>query len=330
MKNRQIILIAVSLALSLTWVGCKKSEEKIIAGPPPSGPVELKLKWPVGRRMVQSLDFRQTSETLIPGMPAPMKQEMEMGQRYARSVLKEMPDGGHQVEMEFLSTRMSVAGGNQTMLSFDSSDRSSKTNPLAATFQKLAGAKVRFFLDASNEVWRIEGVEEFQKRAESSPQNDPMGILKNMYSSDSFQQWMNDNRSLPNKLVAPGDSWPVKLEIAMGDLGTMLMEQTYTFKAWERRNEHNCARIEFDGTVRSKAGQNMKIQGMTMSIEGGKSSGETWFDLEQGAFVDTTINQVLKMYITLPNQGRGTPAGRTQTATNIMSQVITVKLEPAK
>lgn len=328
--KRNTLLVAICLALSLSWLGCKKSEPIIKAGPPPSGPVELKLKWPVGSRMVQNLDLKQTSETQVPGMPNPMKQDMTMGQRYARSVLKELPDGGHEVEMEFLSTRMSVTGGNQTAMAFDSSDKSSKTNPLAATFQKLAGAKVQFFLDASNEVGRIEGVDEFQQRMASGARNDPMGILKNLFSKDTFRNWMRENRSLPDKPVQPGDTWPVQMEIAMGELGTLLMDHTYTFKSWERRNEHNCARIEFDGTMKSMPGQNLKVSGMNVSIEGGKSSGETWFDLEQGMFVEATMNQDMTLVITVPNQGRGGPAGQNMTVTTILNQNITVKVEPAK
>src|ERR1035437_5642149 len=86
--KRNTLLVAICLALSLSWLGCKKSEPIIKARTPPSGPVELKLKWPVGSRMVQNLDLKQTSETQVPGMPNPMKQDMTMGQRYARSVLK--------------------------------------------------------------------------------------------------------------------------------------------------------------------------------------------------------------------------------------------------
>ena len=53
--------------------------------------MELKLKWPVGQHIVQSLDFKMKSEITVPKQPAPIKQDMTIGQSYALSVLKETP-----------------------------------------------------------------------------------------------------------------------------------------------------------------------------------------------------------------------------------------------
>ena len=113
--NKNLILIAALLALSLPWVGCNKSGKLDTASTfkPPSGPVELKLKWPLGERIVQDMDMKQNMELSMPGQPAPMKQDMTMGQEYGLTVLKENPDGGHEVEMEFLSARMGDGDGGQ-------------------------------------------------------------------------------------------------------------------------------------------------------------------------------------------------------------------------
>jgi hypothetical protein len=70
--------------------------------------------------------------------------------------------------------------------------------------------------------------------------------------------------------------------------------------------------------VRSKPGQALKISGMNMSIEDGRNSGETWFDLEGGRFVDSTITQDMRMNLITPNQ----------TITNVLHQLIRTKLVP--
>jgi hypothetical protein len=66
--NKNILLITVALALSLSGVGCNKSGklDKGSTFKATSGPVELKLKWPVGQRVVQSFDMKQSAEISIP------------------------------------------------------------------------------------------------------------------------------------------------------------------------------------------------------------------------------------------------------------------------
>ena len=190
--NKNLILIAAVLALSLPWVGCNKSGKLGTASTftPPSGPVELKLKWPQGERIVQDMDMKQNMELSMPGQPAPMKQDMTMGQEYGLTVLKETPDGGHEVEMEFLSARMGVAMGGKTVLDYDSAKKSSadKANPVADMFGKIVGSKIQYFLNASNEVERIEGVDELVNRLSSGAQADALAPLKStMFSEGSFQ-----------------------------------------------------------------------------------------------------------------------------------------------
>ena len=324
--SRKTILFAL-LAIALSWagLGCGQSGSTTKAGPPPTGAVELKLKFPEGRRIVQNLEMRQSGEMSVPGTTAPMKQEMTMGEKLAQTVLKALPDGGHELEMEYLDTRMSMVMGTNAILSFDSSKPSSSTNPMTAALQFLKGAKIRLFLDSSNEIVKVEGVEELQEKLTSNGQRDPSGTLRSMMSEDSFRDSMGESRNLPKQPVSPGDSWPVHQEIQMGALGTMVADFTYTLKAWERRNNHNAARIEFEGTIKTKPGQNLTATGMNMAIESGNSSGEAWFDLEDGMFVESTRNQTITMAMTMPPR-----AGQSATMRSTQNQVITLKSELAK
>jgi hypothetical protein len=342
--NKNTLLIAATLALSLSWVGCNKSGKlsdtsKFKA---PSGQVELKLKWPVGERIVQDMDMKQNMELSIPGKPGPTKQEMNMGQEYGLTVLKETPDGGHEVEMEFLSARMRIAAGGQT-IDYDSTKKpvndsansavAAIQKTLADMFGKIVGSKIQYFLDASNEVERMEGVDELENRLSSGAQVDWLAPFKSaMFSKDRFKQIMSANRFMPPKPVQPGDTWPNTLSFEMGPLGTMTMDFNNTFQSWEMHGKRNCARLEFQGTIKSTPGTNANPTGLSMTITDGDFTGISWFDPELGITIDTTLNEDMKMVMNMPMNPRGNAgaAGRMQTITNQMNQVITIKLVSVK
>ena len=331
--DKNLILIAVTLALCVPWLGCKKSTVVKTTTSAPSGPVEMKLKWPEGRRMVQSFELKMVNEMNVPGAPAAVKQDMTMEQKYEMTVLKERPDGKHEVDFEFLSSRMTMKMGDKVMFDTDAPPKTTgkRADPMAGLFKKLAGAKIHFLLDTSNRVETVDGVQDLQSRLSSGKANDPTGAVNSMFKEDYFKQMMDHGRNLPPKAVSPGDTWPVQMEFEMGELGTVNMDYTYTFEGWELRNDRYCARIGIDGSLKIKPAENPQAKGVNLAIEGGKSSGETWFDLDLGMFVDTTINQDMKLTVTMPNQVRNKPnAPKTQTITGTINQVITMKLDSVK
>ena len=67
-----------------------------------------------------------------------------------------------------------------------------------------------------------------------------------------------------------------------------------------------------------------------MSISDGNTSGVSWFDPELGMIIETTVNQDMKMNMTVPVNPRGNAAGKTQTITSLMKQEINMKLESVK
>src|ERR1700690_300459 len=332
--NKNIFLITVTLASSLFWVGCNKSGKLNTASTftPPAGAVELKAKWPLGERVVQSMELKSTSEISVPNQPNPIKQDVTMGQEYGLNVLKENADGGHEVGLEILGLQMSMTLGGKSMINYDSGKKSSgdKANPVAAMLQKIIGAKVQYFMDASNQVERIEGVDAMVDRMTAGGPADATTGLKSMFNEGYFRQIMDSSRYLPSKPVQPGDTWPVQMEIAMGPIGTMTLDYKISFQSWEPHGKRPCARLEFQGTLKSKPDPNSKLAGMTMSISDGNTSGVSWFDPELGMIIETTVNQDMKMNMTVPVNPRGNAAGKTQTITSLMKQEINMKLESVK
>lgn len=295
--------------------------------------MELKLKWPLGEHVVQNMDMKATTETAVPGQPQPMQQNMTMGQKFSMTVLKADPDGGHEVEMEFLGARMAMEMNGKKMLDYDSDKKSAgdSTNPVAGMFGKIVGAKLKFFLDASNNVDHMEGVDEMMSRM-SGGGAAGMTPLKSMMSEGYFKQMMSSSRFLPPKAVAPGDSWPVQLEIPAEPLGTLVMDQTFTLQNWEKHGKRNCARLEFTGTIKTKSGSTATPtgpMGMTMNIKDGNTSGTSWFDPELGIVIDTTMNQDMTIAILLPKNPKAKtgPYSQPQTLTTHVNQTINIKLD---
>jgi Family of unknown function (DUF6263) len=335
MKRNSSIILA-TLALGLAWVGCNKSGKlsETSKFTIPAGPVELKLKWPLGERVLQSLEVKQTSETTLPNTPAPMKQDMTFGQQYALTVLKDDGAGGREIEMEFLSARGSTTNAGQGTVSFDTAKKSPTDagNPLAESLTKLVGAKLKFFLDASNVVQKVEGVDEIKNRFASGGKAGPANSLDSMFTEPYFKQMLDYSRTLPPNPVQPGDTWPVKLDVSLGNLGAMDMEYTFTFTNWEKHGKRTCARLEFIGTIKNKPMGNSNPGGMTIAVQDGNSTGVTWFDPEIGAVIDTSTSQDMRMAVTvpMPAAAKKGPAAKPLTITTVLHQVVTTKLDSVK
>jgi hypothetical protein len=289
-----------ALALGVCLTGCGKSGGDD-AATSTNGPVELKMKWPVGRQLVQEMDMKDSSEFRLPKEPAPRQQEMSSGQQYRLTVVQAEPDGGHEVELEFLRARMKMAAGGRTIWDFDSDNKApSPSMPAAANiFGKFVGAKIRYFLDASNNVVRLEGVEDLLNRVSAGVAPQEVAPFRTMLNDGYFKQMMSQNLYLPQKPVQPGDTWPVKLEIPLGTVGSLEMNMHFTFRSWETHAERTCARLDFDGTVRSSPPKpGSIIQGMD-----GTLTGTSWFDPKLGIISDNKLNEDISMVMAMKGDG---------------------------
>jgi len=248
-------------------------------------------------------------------------------------VLKDTADGGHEVELEFLSLRMKIDQGGKPVLDYNTAEKTSNParNPTATAvqkmFQNVIGAKIQYFLDASNQVERLEGADALMSRIAASGHADAIGGFKTMFNEGSLKQMINAE-FMPPKPVQPGDTWPVQTDIVMGDLGTMVMDYTYTLTGWEKHGQRTCARLEFQGTMKIKPDAASAPAGLATSVRDGSSSGVSWFDPELGMIIDTTLNQDMNVTLNVPITARGKKS--TQTITGLMKQAIAIKLESVK
>lgn len=286
-----------------------------------------------GERIVQNIEVKINMDITVPNRTNSIKQDMTVGEKYALNVLKADPDGGHEVELEFLSMRMKMEQGGKTMMDYDSTEKPSndRKDPalvqIEQAFHNVIGAKIQFFLDASNQVERIEGADDLTARFAAGGRAGSDAGIQSMFNQETLKQ-MISGQHLPPKPVQPGDTWPVQMDLAMGQLGTVSIVYTFTMAGWEMHGTRNCARLEFQGTMKSKADTSSLPGRMSMSIQDGDSSGVSWFDPELGLVIDTRMDQNLTMNMSIPITVRGKKTA--QTMATVMKQAINVKLDSVK
>jgi len=285
-------------------------------------PVELKLKWPpVGQRIVLDIETKRTGEYTTPNLPAPappdvLKEAATREKKYALTVLQASPEAGHEVELEFLSIRDRTDLGGRTKLDYDSTRKASApdTNSLASLYGKVVGSKIRFFLNARNEVERMEGMDELKQRLADAPAT---AFSKLQFGEDNLKQMMNGLHDyLPIKPVQPGDTWPFQKAISLNPLGTVNLDFTVTFRNWEQHGKRNCARLEFQSTVTTQPYANSDPAGISVSSFVGTISGVAWFDPERGMIIEASGNNDLTMVINnQPVHPAGNPGATYQSST---------------
>jgi hypothetical protein len=281
----------------------KKGEKNAAAAPQQNiEPILLKVKWPVGNRYTQRMNVTSSSEMTMPQSPKPVAQEVKMEQEYALEVAREREKGGRELNLEFLSTEMEVKSAGKVVMNVDTKGEAGAaeaSDSLAASYRQLVGAKIKYHLNERNMVEKIEGLKEFVDKATSKAPAQGKATMRSMFNEDYFKQIVEFGKHFPSKPVKPGDSWPVKTQIAMGPLGFVVADLNYTFKGLEQHEKRNCAAIDFTGTLTSKPPTNGAAPAATtMNLEKGTMSGKTWFDPDLGMVVDLAMDQDLMMKVT--------------------------------
>jgi len=300
---------------------------------PPAGRVVLKMKWPpVGERIVWNLSMIRNGEYVTPDQPNPRKENLTLEKKYVLTVLKASSGGEHEVELEFLGIRNRIVLGGETQLDYDSNEKTSadKTNALADLYEKVVGSKIRFFMNASNEVGWMEGVNELEKQLSSGAAAATSVFSRIPFGEASLKQIMNmQHRFLPSKPVQPGDTWSFQDEITVGPLGTMSTGYTVTFRSWEKHGERNCARLEFECALKASPDPNSNPAGTSVSSLEGAISGVCWFDTELGMNIDAVMNDDMKMILNIPvnPSGNADIPGPTQNIIYRWNEIETIKPE---
>jgi hypothetical protein len=321
---------------------------------PPAGPVELKQKWFAGERIVREMDLKQKKEIHTPGKHGPDKYDVSMRTQYAFTVVSERPGGGRELDLAHLGFRVEEDSGAY-LWRYDSASKSTDGQPsIAEPFKIVIGSKIRYFLNANNQIERMEGVDELVNRLSghagvkigpgmiwdsqaldkvihriTSGARQPIvadiSWLRRMFNEQYFRNKLGP-WFLPAEAVQPGDTWNVSRELPMHKGNPVIFDCAVMFQSWEMRGQHICARLEFQGTEKTPTQTQSEAANNFFATTVGTFSGVEWFDSELGRGIETVWQN--DFTVTWNRRVAVNPAvtGPSQISTHHYHQVITEKL----
>jgi hypothetical protein len=307
MKSITLALSSCAVAGGLLLAGCSKHQDTKpsaennptadnAAGVASADSVEMKIRWPVGTRFSWRMELVQNVTTKVPNAPQPVKQLINMSQEFDMTALKELADGGRELELVFKGLSLSVNQGDTPVMNFDSTQPAAQdaNNPITPLLRKMIGGHVRYLLNATGGVEKVEGIDELLARIGFNPKSQQQAMFKQMFDEDSLRQYASVGEMMPNRTVKLGEGWDVKKEIP-SEIGKLTVNMKYTFKNWEQQNNRKCARIETRGTMSTASGA--PTGNANMKLDDGKTTGTIWFDPELGMTVDSDIQQKMTIKV---------------------------------
>lgn len=330
MNTQKMLTLLVLLGIGATACSKKsstgtgqegKAAPAATAGSPANGAATtLAVRWTVGDHLTYRMDFDQHSTSKVPQLPKPLEQTVVLGLTYSIEVLKETPGGGRELELEFRTQEMDVTMGGQPVIAFDSKEKSKgdRQNPVAGPFRKTIGSRIRYQMEPSGKLAKILNLDEWRNGVLEGASEQGKQIFLQTYNEGYLRQLVDYAYGMPGVGVREGDSWPVKLEVPSGPIGTVVLNMKSTLRGAEERQAYKCVRIESTGTMTSTGA--MGIGPMAnMKIENGRLTGTSWFDPSAGMLVESGSSQTMRI------RG-GIPGGQGAEFTSDVSQKVTVAL----
>jgi len=251
-------------------------------------PAELKVKWKVGKKYELHSELNRSSETKITDQPKPVEGGLKWTQDYNISTLKALPDGGWQLEMEFVNQAVDVLEAGHNVLSFDTAQsQAGKTQNPLAILSALIGTHLEYFTDADGRVQTVEGLDQLTNHIAAVGTRQQRQFFYEFFGGDLLKGYLSTGDWMPNRKMNVGESWSIKKD-ATYPVGTVTINIKYTFKNWEQYGDHKCAHILGTGDISTKNAST--ASGTMVKIEKGKLSEEYWFDPELGMIAGGTEN----------------------------------------
>jgi hypothetical protein len=236
-----------------------------------------------------------------PNQSKPAKQVRKMTQDYNFSLIKELDNGGWQLQLEFESLAMEVSDGSRKVFSADSTQDPAQDakNPVGARLRRMVGARLQYFVNANGKVEKMEGYQELVNRvAGENPKE--QAAFRNLFSENALEKCGSIGEdTTPRRVVKLGDSWAIRLEVS-SNVGILNVDVSCTFKNWEQHADRKCMRIICAGDFSPQTDPNAANR--PVKIEKGRFSGNVWFDPELGMIVGSALDEDMNLKITRQGQ----------------------------
>jgi RNA polymerase sigma factor (sigma-70 family) len=292
-KAKTAIVIGTAAILATGTTAIVVKEIAASGGSDGRGPVEMRMKWQAGKKYVM---HRETTQTETKPQS---KQVQKMTQDYNLSLVRELDNGGWQLQLEFEGLTMEVNWGERKMFSADSTQDSAQDarNPVGARLRRMVGAHLQYFVNANGKVEKMQGYSDLVKQAAGENPKD-QAAFRDLFDEKGLEKFGSFGEdSTPHRVVKLGDSWAIHLEQPSG-AGTHYVDLKCTFKNWEQHEDRKCMRIMFAGTIVAAP----NAASLPVKIENGRVSGETWFDPKLEMIVEIAYDADMNLKITRQGQ----------------------------
>lgn len=266
--------------------------------------IEIKQRWPIGKKISQTMNMVQSSTITIG--PQKMEQKVNMTMEMSTAVTKHEDGKQKRLTVKYDRMAMQMDMGPQKM-GFDSAKPEDDPQGIGKVVGGVVGKELKMLASETDEVTGIENFDEFNAAAGGAA-NSPFG---QMFSKDSLLDMIKQGslHALPGKPVKAGDSWPFNYTVKMPQLGSVTIKGTYTLKGVSPHGGVPCAEIAMDGVLGiefNDAGKSADAAGplaaLGLKMNGGKMSGTVWFDSALGMARDSEFSQQMEMSMKNPAQ----------------------------
>ena len=259
-------------------------------------PVMMETKWQIGKKYLAHKEDVQTMEVKNPGQSKPVKQVQKQTEDFYYIPVRQLENGGWQLQLEFTSLALEVANGDRGVFAANSAQNGAQDarNPVGARLRKMVGARLEYFTDVNGKVEQMNGYPELVNRVAGSDAKE-QAAFKDLFSEINLEKYGSAGEdTVPRRVVKLGDRWAISMKVPSNG-GDLQVDVKCRFKNWEQRADHKCIHITFTGSISPVAGSAAST--LRVKIEKGTVTGDIWFDPELGMAVESAqdVNVQLKI-----------------------------------
>jgi RNA polymerase sigma factor (sigma-70 family) len=292
-KAKTVIIATAGVILATGATAIVVKEIAPVGGSDGRGPVQMQMKWQAGKK------YAMHRETIQTETKPQSKQVQKMTQDFSLSLVRDLDNGGQQLQLEFEGLTVEVGDGERKMFSADSTQDSAEDakNPVGARLRKMVGAHLQYFVNANGKVEKMQGYPDLVKQAAGENPKE-QAAFRDLFDEKVLEKFGSFGEdSTPHRVVKLGDSWAIHLEQPSG-AGAHYVDLKCTFKNWEQHEDRKCMRIMFAGTIVAAP----NAASLPVKIENGRVSGETWFDPKLKMIVEIAYDADMTLKITQQGQ----------------------------
>jgi hypothetical protein len=121
--------------------------------------------------------------------------------------------------------------------------------------------------------------------------------LQELFSKEGLAQLMKQSAAtFPQEPVEKGDQWSDQVEVSNETVGTRIITTNYVYEGEEQVGDKNLDKLSMSITIEFAPDENGQTP---VTISEQKADGSVFFDAESGQVVNGTIDQHMKMEVSV-------------------------------